>query len=349
MKIKINKKALSILLSSFILVASKTVAKITEQNNSVFALKNVNIRLENSIDSEKIGLFKENEKAIRLLSDDEWDLIIYNNIIGYVKNEFVAPTNEKTENYKYEEKESKLYTNVNLNIRLKPDIESDKIGRITKYSKFSSIALVNDDWYLIRYNNIIGFVKAEYVKEEKYSATDFYYLSNSSLLYDENGNIIKTIEKCEIVNIISYKENYSLVETDKYIGYIANEDIKKAPIKFVEVDIDDQKVRLYDDNKILIESNIVTGSENTPTRVGSYYIYSKETDRYLKGPGYNSHVNFWMPFDGGIGLHDASWRNKFGDKIYIRNGSHGCVNMSYDTAEFIYENTDVGTKVLVHK
>ena len=237
MKIKINKKALSILLSSFILVASKTVAKITEQNNSVVALKNVNIRLENSIDSEKIGLFKENEKAIRLLSDDEWDLIIYNNIIGYVKNEFVAPTNEKTENYKYEEKESKLYTNVNLNIRLKPDIESDKIGRIPKYSKFSSIALVNDDWYLIRYNKVIGFVKAEYVKEEKYSATDFYYLSNSSLLYDENGNIIKTIEKYEIVNIISYKENYSLVETDKYIGYIANEDIKKAPMKFIEVDI----------------------------------------------------------------------------------------------------------------
>lgn len=56
-----------------------------------------------------------------------------------------------------------------------------------------------------------------------------------------------------------------------------------------------------------------------------------------------------MPFDGGIGLHDATWRNKFGGNIYINKGSHGCVNLPYQTAEYIYENVKVGTKVLVHK
>lgn len=35
--------------------------------------------------------------------------------------------------------------------------------------------------------------------------------------------------------------------------------------------------------------------------------------------------------------------------IYIYNGSHGCVNLPYDAAKIIYENTDVGTPVLVHK
>ena len=56
-----------------------------------------------------------------------------------------------------------------------------------------------------------------------------------------------------------------------------------------------------------------------------------------------------MPFDGGIGLHDASWRRKFGGNIYLKDGSHGCVNMPSDKASDLYENVEVGTKVLVHK
>ena len=48
-----------------------------------------------------------------------------------------------------------------------------------------------------------------------------------------------------------------------------------------------------------------------------------------------------MPFDGGIGLHDASWRSEFGSDIYLYNGSHGCVNLPYDAAKIIYENTVV--------
>ena len=40
-----------------------------------------------------------------------------------------------------------------------------------------------------------------------------------------------------------------------------------------------------------------------------------------------------MPFNGGIGFHDASWRNTFGGTIYKKNGSHGCVNMPYAAAK----------------
>ena len=35
-----------------------------------------------------------------------------------------------------------------------------------------------------------------------------------------------------------------------------------------------------------------------------------------------------MPFDGGIGFHDASWRDEFGGDIYLTDGSHGCINHS---------------------
>jgi len=34
-----------------------------------------------------------------------------------------------------------------------------------------------------------------------------------------------------------------------------------------------------------------------------------------------------MPFNGGIGIHDASWKNGlFGGSTYLTNGSHCCIN-----------------------
>ena len=56
-----------------------------------------------------------------------------------------------------------------------------------------------------------------------------------------------------------------------------------------------------------------------------------------------------MPFNGGIGLHDASWRSKFGGNIYVNNGSHGCVNIPPEYADDIFEIVNKGTKVLVQK
>ena len=88
---------------------------------------------------------------------------------------------------------------------------------------------------------------------------------------------------------------------------------------------------------------------------GVYYIYTKERNRTLKGeinpstgkPSYESFVNYWMPFNEGIGLHDASWRSSFGGSIYYENGSHGCVNLPYSVAQALYDVLEVGTPVLV--
>ena len=56
-----------------------------------------------------------------------------------------------------------------------------------------------------------------------------------------------------------------------------------------------------------------------------------------------------MPFNGGIGLHDASWRNKFGGEIYVNSGSHGCVNLPTSSAAAIYSHVSSGTPVILYK
>lgn len=72
------------------------------------------------------------------------------------------------------------------------------------------------------------------------------------------------------------------------------------------------------------------------------------TDTYLVGPTWNDHVDYWMPFDGQIGLHDSSWRTEYGGDIYLTDGSHGCVNTPLDAMATIYNNITVGTLVVVY-
>ena len=55
-----------------------------------------------------------------------------------------------------------------------------------------------------------------------------------------------------------------------------------------------------------------------------------------------------MPFVYGQGLHDASWRSRFGGNIYIYNGSHGCVNMPRSEVSKLYNMVEIGTPVYVH-
>lgn len=110
---------------------------------------------------------------------------------------------------------------------------------------------------------------------------------------------------------------------------------------YVEVNLTDQKLYLYKKGELIMSSNIVSGSVSkshmTPT--GVYKVYSMEKNTVLRGADYASPVSFWMPFNGGVGFHDATWRSSFGGTINQYNGSHGCINMPYDKAKTLYENT----------
>ncbi len=119
---------------------------------------------------------------------------------------------------------------------------------------------------------------------------------------------------------------------------------------YVEISLSRQHIWFYKNGKLIVEGDVVTGnvSRNFSTRKGIFRLKSKSRNVILRGPDYSVHVDFWMPYDGGIGIHDAKWRSAFGGKIYLTNGSHGCVNCPYDVAKKIYENISVGTPVICY-
>ena len=117
----------------------------------------------------------------------------------------------------------------------------------------------------------------------------------------------------------------------------------------LEVSVDNQYLWFYHDGQLLTECPVVTGdlATNSITRKGIFQIYGMVADTNLKGPTWDDHVDYWMPFDGDIGIHDSSWRDEYGGDIYKESGSHGCVNTPLESMGIIYNNSFYGMLVIV--
>ncbi len=120
---------------------------------------------------------------------------------------------------------------------------------------------------------------------------------------------------------------------------------------YVEVDYTNQHMWYYKEGKLLVETPVVTGnvSAGNGSPEGMYSIFMKERNATLEGEGYQTPVNYWMPFFGNVGIHDAdSWRSSYGGTIYQSGGSHGCINTPTAQAAAIYEEIEVGTPVICY-
>ena len=114
---------------------------------------------------------------------------------------------------------------------------------------------------------------------------------------------------------------------------------------YIEVDMTEQMMYFYENGEQKIATPVVTGNTGLRrgTPQGTNYVYSKERNRVLRGPGYASPVKYWMPVKGGVGIHDSSWRSKYGGTIYKTDGSHGCINTPLDEVVKLYDMVEIGT------
>lgn len=119
--------------------------------------------------------------------------------------------------------------------------------------------------------------------------------------------------------------------------------------RYVEVNISQQKMWCYNNGQPVVETDVVTGNEarGMATPSGSVWaIDAKKSPDHFKST--NVDVTYWMPFNGGCGIHDASWRSTFGGSIYKTNGSHGCVNTPLAAVQQIYSIMKIGDPVVVY-
>jgi len=126
-----------------------------------------------------------------------------------------------------------------------------------------------------------------------------------------------------------------------------SDDIGKT---YIEVDLTSQRLYFFQDGVNIFESELVSGnvSKGNGTPAGVFGLTYKERDATLVGENYESSVSYWMPFNGNIGFHDASWRSVFGGTEYLFNGSHGCINMPKEKAAELYELVYQSMPVVVY-
>lgn len=120
---------------------------------------------------------------------------------------------------------------------------------------------------------------------------------------------------------------------------------------YVEINLTKQYLWFYKDGKLIAQGPVVTGNPNRgyATDAGVYMLNYKQEGSTLEGPDYEAEVSYWMPFNGNIGIHDASWRYSFGGSIYKTNGTHGCVNVSKYLAKKIYNAIEPGTPIICYE
>lgn len=127
-------------------------------------------------------------------------------------------------------------------------------------------------------------------------------------------------------------------------------DLNDIGENYVEIDLTNQHVYVYEKNIRVYDTPCVTGnvSWGMSTPGGIYPLTYKTKNAILRGPGYATPVAYWMPFNGGIGMHDATWKKQFGGEIYKLDGSHGCINLPLEAAAAIYPYVETGSPIVCY-
>lgn len=120
---------------------------------------------------------------------------------------------------------------------------------------------------------------------------------------------------------------------------------------YAEIDITNQMMYIFQNFECKVSTPVVTGrvSRGWDTPSGGVWAVDARISPYtLRGQDYNTDVTYWLPFNGNVGIHDATWRDSFGGTIYKTNGSHGCVNTPISAMKTVYEIMQIGYPVIVY-
>lgn len=125
--------------------------------------------------------------------------------------------------------------------------------------------------------------------------------------------------------------------------------IKIGPVKSVEVDIAEQKLKMFENDKLVNELSVSTGAKGTPTPVGNFKVLNKFVMVKTKTSG--CWLPFWAGFtkDGLYGFHEVPVcaEGRRGEDKIGTPASIGCVRLSVKDSQTFYDWVEVGTPITI--
>ena len=127
------------------------------------------------------------------------------------------------------------------------------------------------------------------------------------------------------------------------------EDDAGTQLKIIYVVTDDQKLYAWEGNELVHEFDIVTGRPGKETEPGIFHVFRKHEDYTSKT--YGSPMPFTMFFtQDGKAIHGTEWatlRSYLHAYITESVGSHGCVGLTREDAETMFEWAPMKTRIVV--
>lgn len=120
--------------------------------------------------------------------------------------------------------------------------------------------------------------------------------------------------------------------------------------RWIEVNLEEQTLAVYDQNRMVFATMVATGMEPVFTRPGLFQIYRKLESTPMAGSFTVDRSDYYllqdvpwtMYYDKARALHGAYWRTRFGFPQ-----SHGCVNLSPGDAHWLFNWAQEGDWVYV--
>ena len=284
---------------------------------------------------------------------------LYENIVNAIVKGETTVDLERSNSYVNPKYTSSSKEIINTKILLNKYIASKITYTFTGGSEVLDGTLIHN-WIEVNENLVILFDENE-IKNylnildnnyETYGKQREFVTSMGTTIKVSGGNYGWLVDrKGEVKDLITaIKEGQTIAKEPRYLQTAATHNINDISNTYVEINMVKQHLWFYKNGSLIIQGDVVTGdvSKKFPTPTGVYRVQFKEKNYTLKGENYSVPVNVFMPFNGGIGIHDASWRNVFGGKIYMTNGSHGCINAPPNLAQAIFDNIETSTAVICY-
>ncbi|MDD5438426.1 MAG: L,D-transpeptidase [Patescibacteria group bacterium] len=173
-----------------------------------------------------------------------------------------------------------------------------------------------------------------------------------------NQDVLDYIKKATVVTSETIKEypiafadfDYSVKEPAKKPIYSPNL-IRLESSKFIDVSLSEQRLRAYENGKLVNTFLISSGNRKFPTPKGEFSVLAKlPVVRYQWSYGTDHPDNYDLgnvPYNLRVMphkyIHYAYWHNNFGHVM-----SHGCINVNLANIKWIYRWADEGVPVSIH-
>lgn len=122
--------------------------------------------------------------------------------------------------------------------------------------------------------------------------------------------------------------------------------------KVIEVNLQNQKLRICENGQALKEMVISSGKEDSPTPTGSFRVINKSLMIYSKIA--DCWLPFWIGFspDGKYGFHEVPICQKEEGRTGVTEigqpVSLGCIRLNVGDAETLYKWVEIGTLVIIY-